>query len=96
MKNFRILYLIALTHLILFTASGQDNRIQKLKNKNLTYYWVGKFCPTFPNTYLRYGFKMKCIECIQTMAISRNNKRTVRKINKVFGKGWFDENRLKL
>ena len=64
----------------------------KLYKKNLTYYWIGRSCPAFVNTEYKYGFKIKCVGCIATLRKEWHNKRVVRKINKVYGKNWFEEN----
>src|SRR3972149_9295606 len=65
----------------------------KLAKDSLTYFWVGRACPAFMNTEYKYGFKIKCVGCILTKKISKNNNRVERKIDKVYGKNWFQNNR---
>jgi hypothetical protein len=95
MSKLKIVSLLVLS-ILTVSVSGQNKNIQKLKNKKLTYYWVGKICPNFSNPELRYGFSVKCVGDNPPRRTNRNNKRVVRKINSVYGKNWFEENRSNL
>lgn len=64
----------------------------RLAKKNLTYYWSGIACPPLKNTEFLFGFKIICTGCIVTRSIERNNRHVVKKVNKVYGKNWFEEN----
>jgi hypothetical protein len=86
------------------SQSSNNNSLQvdstniKAKNiakKNLTYLWYGRYCPSdFKNMKYKYGFKIRCVGCVVTGHIHRHNDRVVRKINRVYGKGWFEENKV--
>jgi hypothetical protein len=96
-KFFRIIWTIVLcfiVNLAIGQVSTTKEKVEKLAKKNLTYFWNGRGCPsTFENIKSKYGFKIKCIGCIATGQIKRHNKRIIRKINKVYGKNWFEENK---
>ena len=74
-------------------VSAQDSKIETLKKKDLSYYWIGRTCPAFRNPEERFGFKIECAGCIRTPKIQRNNRRVVKAINSVYGKNWFEENK---
>ena len=72
-----------------------NKKIEKFYKKELTYYWPGNYCPSFTNTKDYYGFKIECIGCLVTGQINRYNRRVVRRINKMYGKNWFQNNKSK-
>ncbi len=90
-----IIILLFTCHLVVGQEDTPDQRIERLSQKRLTYYWFGFFCPSFINTKDIYGFNIECAGCIVTGQINRRNRRTVRKINKVYGKNWFQTNKSK-
>lgn len=91
-RIFSVLTLM-LSSILLFGQEAED--YSKVKSKNLTYYWVGRSCPDFNSPESRYGFKIVCSGCIQTKKIKRNNTRAIKKIDKVYGRNWFEENKSK-
>jgi len=68
------------------------DKIKKLQSKKLIFLWPGIDCPVFKNTYDAYGFKIACSGSIDTRTINKNNKKVVKKLNRNYGKGWFDLN----
>jgi len=96
-RSKQLLFTIILS-LVTIIISAQDNKLEKIKAVNLTYYWVGNACPEdkFVIMESRYGFKMQCVGCSATARELRNNRRVVRKINSVYGKNWFEGNKQSL
>lgn len=99
-KKIHFLSIIIFTVCISSFSCAQEitkEKIMQVKRMNLIYYHVGRFCP-FPNTGKEsaYGFTVKCSGCVLTRRIKRNNRKVARKLNKVYGKNWFEENKNKL
>ncbi len=85
--------LLSFVYVHLFGQAPVNEKAEKLAKQNITYYWIGKSCPKFANTESAYGFKIQCVGCIITKPIQRTNRKAERKINRVYGKNWFDNNR---
>ncbi|HTF03624.1 MAG TPA: hypothetical protein VK826_06335 [Bacteroidia bacterium] len=64
----------------------------KLAKKKLVYYWVGNACPYYDAPVTKHGFRIVCVGCITRLRYIIHNRRVVRKINRVYGKNWFQEN----
>lgn len=60
--------------------------------ENLVYIYQNRGCPDFSNTYKTYGFRIECGTDIYDSLVQQKNKKVVEKIEKHYGKGWFDEN----
>jgi hypothetical protein len=89
--------LILILFFILFSfplfAQMDPVKRDKLSKKHLTYFYMGRACPPVTNTESKYGFQIKCKGCVVTLGRQWHNKRVVRKIDRIYGKGWFEENR---
>ena len=69
------------------------NKVEKLKAKHVTYVYFSFACPSFVDTYNLYGFKMKCGGCVVSQRKSKRNEKAIKKIDSVYGAGWFEKNR---
>lgn len=67
------------------------DKIKKTQSKELIFFWPAIDCPGFKNTYDLYGFKIACSGSIDTGKINKNNKKVVKKINRIYGKDWFEQ-----
>lgn len=85
--------LVLLITLIGLTAFGQSDpdhkKAEKLEKRRIVYYWTGRYCNPVGKT--EHGFTIKCTGCIVSRKIKLHNKRAVRRINRVYGKNWFQE-----
>ena len=68
------------------------DKIKKTQSKELIFLWPGIDCPSFKNTYDLYGFKIACSGNIDTRKINKNNTKAVKKLNRIYGKNWFEKN----
>lgn len=77
-------------------AGGEADSIREeaaqVATFDLTYWWAGWACPTFVDTKEQYGFSIKCTGCGVSAIHIRHNRRVERRINKVYGKDWFQNN----
>ncbi|MBX7094482.1 MAG: hypothetical protein K1X56_07170 [Flavobacteriales bacterium] len=74
-------------------VDSTNQKAVSLAKQELTYYWHGRFCPNLKNTLFIYGFKIECVGCELNNRIRRNNRRVIKKINRVYGENWFEQNK---
>jgi len=88
-----ILFFIVLSSLAYSQNQITKKKINLMTKKKVTFYWIGRACPPFVNTESKYGFKLECKGCILTRKIKKQNRKAIRKIDAIYGVGWFDKNR---
>ena len=95
-RNWRSLFMIFFVLLFTSRISAQidstNPKAVHLSKKNLTYYWIGISCFQQDNSMNEYGFRIVCVGCIAHSRYIVHNSRIVRKINRVYGKNWFEKN----
>jgi hypothetical protein len=94
MKNIFVIVLVLLFFKVQGQVDSTSREAVKLRQYKLTYLWTGRGCPDFINTEFKYGFKIRCAGCIVDKKLNNHNKRVIRKINRVYGLGWFKRNRI--
>lgn len=70
----------------------QTTKAKKVATENLVYIYQNRVCPDFSNTYKTYGFKIECGTDVYDSLVQQKNNTVVEKIEKHYGKGWFDQN----
>jgi hypothetical protein len=84
-SNLLVLFLLTIS----FSASSQTTAKTKDKLK-LTYYYVGEGCPFCIDEHpeKEFGFTIKCVGCIMTDTIEKNNKAVTLQLDKKYGQCW--------
>jgi hypothetical protein len=94
MRKLTILFIL-ISNLAFAQVDSTNIKAIKVNKKNLTYIWYGRACPSkFTNMEYRYGFRIKCSGCNVTKHIKRQNRRVIKQVNRVYGKNWFEENKM--
>ncbi|NCP88790.1 MAG: hypothetical protein GW827_00735 [Flavobacteriales bacterium] len=70
----------------------QTTKAKNVAEENLVYIYQNRGCPDFSETYKTYGFKIECGTDVFDRLVQQKNLEVVKKIEKHYGKGWFDEN----
>ncbi len=85
--------IISILVIVIFAFNQpNESKIEMLQAKNITYVQYSFGCPTLKDTYKIYGFKITCAGCSVSKRAIKKNKRAIRKIDSIYGKGWFDAN----
>jgi len=85
--------IVVITTMSFLTSYGQNEisakKLKELQSQNLVFLWPGLNCPEFNDTHKIYGFRIVCAGTVDTRELNKNNKRVVKKLERVYGKEWF-------
>jgi len=91
-KYFFIFLLIFFYSSAFAQSEINPEKIKEVRSQKLIFLWPGIDCPNFINTYNLYGFKIACSGSVDTRKINKNNKKVVKKLNRIYGEDWFYKN----